>query len=127
MTVLDIETEVTVSTRRRLPNRREHELIDFEHGGIRYTAVIGRFNDGALAEIFLNTGKHGTVVDTNARDAAVGASLLLQDGCSVDTRRWARTRHIPAARRDQSPKGRRRGWAAGDWLQGRCPQRQDRG
>jgi len=93
MTVLDIETEVTVSTRRRLPNRREHELIDFEHGGIRYTAVIGRFNDGALAEIFLNTGKHGTVVDTNARDAAVGLSLLLQDGCSVDTRRWARTRN----------------------------------
>jgi hypothetical protein len=64
MTVLDIETEVTVSTRRRLPNRREHELIDFEHGGIRYTAVIGRFNDGALAEIFLNTGKHGTMLVT---------------------------------------------------------------
>ena len=100
MTVLDIETEVTVSTRRRLPNRREHELIDFEHGGIRYTAVIGRFNDGALAEIFLNTGKHGTVVDTNARDAAVAASLLLQHGCSVDTLRVALTRNG-----DGSPSG----------------------
>jgi hypothetical protein len=100
MTVLDTETEVTVSTRRRLPTRREHELIDFEHGGIRYTAGIGRFNDGALAEIFLNTGKHGTAVDTNARDAAVAASLLLQHGCSVDTLRRALTRNG-----DGSPSG----------------------
>src|SRR5262245_59644368 len=93
MTVLDTETEVTVSTRRRLPNRREHELIDFEHGGIRYTAGIGRFNNGALAEIFLNTGNAGTAVDTNARDAAVAASLLLQHRCSVDTLRRALTRN----------------------------------
>jgi hypothetical protein len=48
--------------RQRLPNRRGHELVDFEHGGIRYTAGIGRFEDGALAEIFLNTAKHGTPV-----------------------------------------------------------------
>jgi ribonucleoside-diphosphate reductase alpha chain len=93
MTVLDTETGVTVSTRRRLPNRREHEIIDFEHGGIHYTAGIGRFKDGALAEIFLNTGKRGTAVDTNACDAAVAASLLLQHGCSVDTLRRALTRN----------------------------------
>ena len=86
MTVQDIETEVTVSTRRRLPNRREHELIDFEHGGIRCTAGIGRFKDGTLAEIFLNTGKQGTAV-------AVATSLLLQHGCSVDTLRRALTRN----------------------------------
>jgi ribonucleoside-diphosphate reductase alpha chain len=89
MTVPDTETEV----RRRLPDRREHELIDYEHDGIRYTAGIGRFKDGALAEIFLNTGKHGTTVDTNACDAAVGASLVLQHGCSVDTLRHALTRN----------------------------------
>ena len=109
MTVLDTETEVTVFTRRRLPNRREHELIDFEHGGIRYTAGIDRFNDGALAEIFLNTGKHGTAVDTNARDAAVAASLLLQHGCSVDTLRRALTADGsasgPLARFDLLAKG----------------------
>ena len=93
MTVLDTETEVTVSTRRRLSNRREHELIDFEHGGIRYTAGVGRFEDGTLAEIFLTTGKHGTAVDVSARDAAVAASLLLQHGCSVDTLRQALTRN----------------------------------
>jgi hypothetical protein len=91
LTVPYTETEVTRSTSRRLPNRREHELIDFEHGGIRYTAGIGRFKDGTLAEIFLNTGKQGTAVDTNAYDAAVAASLLLQHGCTVDTLRRALT------------------------------------
>src|SRR5262249_52420887 len=84
LTVLYTKTEVTRSTSRRLPNRREHELIDFEHGGIRCTAGIGRFKDGTLAEIFLNTGKQGTAV-------AVAASLLLQHGCSVDTLRRALT------------------------------------
>jgi ribonucleoside-diphosphate reductase alpha chain len=77
----------------RLPNRRGHELVDFEHGGIRYTAGIGRFEDGELAEIFLNTAKHGTAIDTNARDAAVAASLLLQHGCLVETLSRALTRN----------------------------------
>ena len=80
-------------TRQRLPNRRAHELLSFEHGGIRYTAGVGRFKNGDLAEIFLNTRKHGTAVDVNARDAAVAASLLLQHGCHVDTLRKALTRN----------------------------------
>jgi hypothetical protein len=79
--------------RERLPNRRGHELIDFEHGGIRYIAGIGRFEDGELAEIFLNTAKHGTAVDVNARDAAVAASLLLQYGCPAETLSRALTRN----------------------------------
>ena len=40
--------------RDRLPNRRGHELLSFEHGGFRYTAGIGRFADGRLAELFLD-------------------------------------------------------------------------
>ena len=86
-------TEATMRPRRRLPNRRGHELLAFEHGGIRYTAGAGRFEDGRLAEIFLNTTKHGTAVDTNARDAAVAASLLLQHGCPLETLRRALTRN----------------------------------
>jgi hypothetical protein len=74
---------ITEPERQRLPNRRPHELLDFEHGGIRYTAGVGRFEDGRPAEIFLNTAKHGTAVDTNARNAAVAASLLLQHGCPL--------------------------------------------
>ena len=85
--------EVTVGLRLRLPNRREHELLTFEHEGIRYTAGVGRFADGGLAEIFLSTAKHGTAVDVNPRDAAVAASLLFQHGCPVDTLRRALTRN----------------------------------
>ena len=82
-----------VETRRRLSDRRGHELLSFEHGGIHYTAGVGRFENGDLAEIFLTTAKHGTAVDVNARDAAVAASLLLQHGCHVDTLRKALTRN----------------------------------
>ena len=80
-------------TRRRLPNRRGHELLSFEHAGIYYTAGVGRFENGDLAEIFLNTCKHGTAIDVNARDAAVAASLLLQHGCPLETLRHALTRN----------------------------------
>jgi len=80
-------------TRQCLPNRRQHELLTFEHEGIRYTAGVGRFADGDLAEIFLNAAKRGTAVDVNARDAAVAVSLLLQHGCPVDTLCRALTRN----------------------------------
>jgi ribonucleoside-diphosphate reductase alpha chain len=68
-------------------------LLDFEHSGIRYTAGIGRFDNGALAEIFLSAHKHGTAVDLNARDTSIAASLLLQHGCQLDTLRQALTRN----------------------------------
>ena len=69
--------EITVGRheRQRLPNRRGHELLDFEHGGISYTVGIG------------------TALDVNVRDAAAAASLLLQHGCAVDTLRQALTRN----------------------------------
>jgi hypothetical protein len=82
-----------IETRRRLPNRRGHELLSFEHGGIHYTAGVGRFENGDMAEIFLNAQKHGTAVDLSARDAAIAASLLLQHGCHMDTLRKALTRN----------------------------------
>ena len=47
-------------TRERLPDRRQHEAIDFQHGGFRYVAGIGRFPDGRVAEMFFNTAKTGT-------------------------------------------------------------------
>jgi hypothetical protein len=83
--------------RRRLPNRRGHELLRFEHDGIHYTAGIGRFENGELAEIFLNAHKHGTAVDVSAGDAAIAASLLLQHGCHVDMLRKALTRNSAAS------------------------------
>lgn len=79
--------------RQRLPDRREHELIDFEHGGFCYVGGVGRFDDGALAEIFLNVAKSGTTIESHARDAAIVASIALQYGATVDTIRHALTRN----------------------------------
>src|SRR6516164_4345221 len=92
-------------TRRRLPNRRLAETFDLEVGGLRYVASIGRFTDGALAEVFLTNGKCGSDADTAARDGAVVASIALQYGvplrghppCAYAQSRWLGLR--PARRR----------------------------
>src|SRR3954447_24301005 len=80
--------------RRRLPHRRFHELLDFEHAGHRYTAGFGFFDGGAVAEIFINVpGRSGSTVETVARDAAILTSICLQHGASMDTIRHALTRN----------------------------------
>jgi hypothetical protein len=71
--------------RRTLPNRRAHWFFDFECDGQRYTGGIGRFDDGAIAEIFLNGRKVGSGAETNAQEAAIIASLAVQHGCPVST------------------------------------------
>ncbi len=74
--------------RTRLPNRRNAELFDFEHGGRRWTATIGRFLDGRIGEIFLDAPKESPLVEL-AQDCALAASLALQSGCPLDTLRHA--------------------------------------
>jgi ribonucleoside-diphosphate reductase alpha chain len=91
---------MTNTARQRLPNRRGHELLSFEHSGVRYTAGIGRFDDGRLAEIFLNAPKCGTDLDVGVRDAAIVASLALQAGISA-----AVIRHALTSNRDGSACG----------------------
>jgi hypothetical protein len=71
--------------RERLPNRRSCELFSFDVAGHRYTASFGRFPDGRVAEIFLDTGKPNTAVQTHASDSAVLVSLLLQHGVCLET------------------------------------------
>jgi ribonucleoside-diphosphate reductase alpha chain len=78
--------------REKLPNRRGHELVDFQHGGFDYIAGIGRFADGRLGEIFLTAAKTGTAVDAAARDAAIIASIALQYGASPAILQHALTR-----------------------------------
>jgi hypothetical protein len=63
--------------RQRLPNRRSHWL----YGGQFYTGGIGRFDDGRIAEIFINGPKVGSAAEANAQDAAIVTSLALQYGC----------------------------------------------
>jgi ribonucleoside-diphosphate reductase alpha chain len=79
--------------RKRLPNRRCHEVVEFTHNGFGYTAGFGRFDDGKLAEVFLNADKVGTAIETQARDAAITASLFFQSGGSPETLRRALTRN----------------------------------
>jgi hypothetical protein len=82
-----------MTERQKLPNRRKHETISFKHGGFDYCAGIGRFDDGRLAEIFLNVAKSGTTIESHARDSAIVASIALQNGASVDVLRHALTRN----------------------------------
>jgi hypothetical protein len=75
--------------RQRLPNRRPQWLYKFEAGGQMYTGGIGRFDDGRIAEIFINGAKVGSAAEANAQDSAIVASLALQHGCPLGTIRHA--------------------------------------
>jgi hypothetical protein len=80
--------------RRRLAQRRQHHLVDFEHAGHRFTAGLGFFNTGELAEIFINVpGRSGSALETVARDAAILASICLQYGATAEVIRRALTRN----------------------------------
>jgi ribonucleoside-diphosphate reductase alpha chain len=60
-------------------------LYRFECDGQVYTGGIGRFENGQIAEVFINGAKVGTAAETSAQDAAIVASLALQHGCPVET------------------------------------------
>lgn len=79
--------------RKRLPDRRSHEIINFHHNGFAYVAGVGRYEDGRAAEIFLNAEKIGTAIETQARDAAITALLYFQHGGTLETLRRALTRN----------------------------------
>ena len=76
-------------TRRKLPNRRRAETLTIEGHGLAHTATFGHFPDGSVGEIFLQNHKPGSQADSNARDAAVAASLALQYGCPLEVLRRA--------------------------------------
>ena len=78
--------------RERLPNRRASINFDFEHDGLRFTCTYGRCADGRVAEIFLDNHKAGSQIGAMVRDAAIAASLALQDGCSLETLQLAQLR-----------------------------------
>jgi hypothetical protein len=73
-----------MSERRRLENRRASMNYDFECNGLHYTATVSRYPDGSPYEVFLQNHKPGSQSDSNARDAAVAASLALQYGVPLD-------------------------------------------
>jgi hypothetical protein len=66
-------------SRELLPNRRIGETFELEVAGLRYTVTIGRFPDGRVGEIFLNTDSN-SATDTNAHHSATVCSIALQCG-----------------------------------------------
>ena len=81
-----------MTDRRRLPNRRSNTSIAIECQGFAYRATAGYFDDGTLAEIFLDVpGKAGTAVELSANTAAILTSLLLQHGVKPEVIRHSAT------------------------------------
>jgi hypothetical protein len=83
--------------RERLPDRRRHDVAEIEHGGFKLTVGVGRFSDGWLGELFIDTHKGGTAIDTILRDAAILVSLALQAGMDATTIRAALAPNGPLA------------------------------
>ena len=78
-----------MTARRRLPNRRASESFEIDAQGLAFTATVSRFDDGGVAEIFLQNHKAGSAAGINAADSAVVASIALQYGVPLDVIRRA--------------------------------------
>jgi hypothetical protein len=78
---------LAMTDRERLPNRRVSDLVDFEHAGRRWTLTVGRFADGRVGEVFLDTPKASAIGEI-AADAAIAASVA-QHGAPLETVRHA--------------------------------------
>lgn len=70
-------------SRVELPLRRESVLQTFEHDNAEHTVGIGFYPDGRLGELFLDSAKIGSDVQTMLDDAAVSISRNLQHGDSI--------------------------------------------
>ena len=81
-----------MSNRRRLPNRRGSITFELEALGLTFTVTASRFDDGSLAETFIQNHKTNSAAGLLASDCAIAASLALQFGCPVETLRRALSR-----------------------------------
>ena len=61
------------------PNKRLCELIEFSFDGFEYVATIGRFPNGEIAEVFLNSEK----VALKSRQARATQRLLPASPCNT--------------------------------------------
>jgi hypothetical protein len=82
-----------MTARQRLPNRRSHEVIAFEHDGQKYAAGVGRFDTGTVAEVFLTANKSGTAIQNFAADSAIVLSFAMQHGADAAAIRRALVRN----------------------------------
>ena len=74
-------TNVPLSFRKRLPNRRPAITATLEVEGQSVEVTIGLAPEsGAVREVFLAAGKTGSMLDGLLADAAVAISVALQHG-----------------------------------------------
>ena len=73
-----------MSIRQRPANRRASTNFAFECDGLKYGCTVSFADlDNRPIELFLSNHKQGSAADSNARDAAILASLALQFGAPL--------------------------------------------
>lgn len=75
--------------RERLPDRRPCERFDYIFNGRKYYYTEGYYPGGKLGEVFLSCDKLGSEAYIAARNEAILASHLLQNGYSLQQIRQA--------------------------------------
>ena len=70
--------------REPLHNRRINQTQTFERDGIRITLTVGFYPNGTPGEIFLNADRADSMLDVLMSDAAIIASLALQNGVTLE-------------------------------------------
>ena len=83
-----------MTERHTLPMRRYCETFELPYGGLTngHIVNVGRYPDGAVAEVFISGGRSGETVQAMARDSGVILSLALQYGVPLSAIRHAITR-----------------------------------
>jgi hypothetical protein len=81
-----------MSERTRLPDRRDHDLIDFTSMNMKFTASVSRYSDGRIAELFCDNHKAGSAIGTLVRDLAITFSFAVQHGADPKAIRSALSR-----------------------------------
>jgi hypothetical protein len=66
-----------------LPWRRPCETQEFERDGIRIRMTVGFTPDGQIGELFVNADRANSMLDVLMSDAAIIASIAIQNGASV--------------------------------------------
>jgi len=72
-----------------LPHRRASVLFDFESMDISFTASVSRYEDGRIAELFIDNHKAGSAIGTLVRDLAITFSFAIQHGADPEAIRCA--------------------------------------
>jgi ribonucleoside-diphosphate reductase alpha chain len=79
-------------TRQRLPDRRASEIFSFQSMGMHFTASVSRYDDGRIAELFIDNHKAGSAAGTLVRDVAIILSFAVQCGADAEAIRRAVSR-----------------------------------